>query len=511
MGYRCEVVKGEEFMHISRIKLVNFRSFIGEHTIDFSTGINFFVGDNNCGKTTVFRAIEFLQGAKDKAEYITKGKEDEEVSVELEFRGDDLSDIINEPSLNLKKYQDYIIDNEDGTYSLKILRSSEATTILQRGKTTNLDIKNIRVYNPKSEEDGIKKYENPTGIDKTITALFDAQFVYSDLKNEDYQDFGKTKIIGKLINVITKDFQKEFDEKGNKTVWGAFKDAHAKAFGDDGLLSILKGLEKEITQILKEQYGESEVKFNFGLPEIDNFFKTGNIMLSDNGITTPVSQKGTGMQRALALSLIQIYAKISNKTESEIDKPLLFFVDEPETFLHPKAQNKLMEALNSLSKKSQIFITTHSPYLLKVFDKTQHQINVFYRDDGSSKAKNKSMLDLFGKYSPSWGEINYIAFDVVSVEFHNELYGFLQARAICESEKYYHEKDFDSWLKEKGLEQNILYKRLKQNGELVDEQKTLPTFIRNIIHHPENQHNTYIDTELRASIEQMLAIVKAYY
>lgn len=142
----------------------------------------------------------------------------------------------------------------------------------------------------------------------------------------------KTKIIGKLINVITKDFQKEFDEKGNKTVWGAFKDAHAKAFGDEGLLSILKGLEKEITQILKEQYGESEVKFNFGLPEIDNFFKTGNIMLSDNGITTPVSQKGTGMQRALALSLIQIYAKILNKTESEIDKPLLFFVDEPETF-----------------------------------------------------------------------------------------------------------------------------------------------------------------------------------
>lgn len=128
--------------------------------------------------------------------------------MELEFRGDDLSDIINEPSLNLKKYQDYIIDNGDGTYSLKILRSSEATTIVQRGKTTILDIKNIRVYNPKSEEDGIKKYENPTGIDKTITALFDAQFVYSDLKNEDYQDFGKTKIIGKLINVITKDFQK---------------------------------------------------------------------------------------------------------------------------------------------------------------------------------------------------------------------------------------------------------------------------------------------------------------
>ncbi len=44
---------------------------------------------------------------------------------------------------------------------------------------------NIRVYNPNSNETGIEKYENPTGIDKTIAALFDAQFVYSDLKNEE--------------------------------------------------------------------------------------------------------------------------------------------------------------------------------------------------------------------------------------------------------------------------------------------------------------------------------------
>ena len=143
-------------MYISKIKLLNFRSFIGEHEIDFLQGINYFVGDNNCGKTTIFKAIEFIQGGKDKSEFITKGKEDEEVSVEIEFKGNDLNDIINEPSLNLKKYQDYVIDNEDGTYSLRILRSSEATTVVQRGKSTSLDIKNIRVYNPNSEEDRIK-------------------------------------------------------------------------------------------------------------------------------------------------------------------------------------------------------------------------------------------------------------------------------------------------------------------------------------------------------------------
>lgn len=298
------------------------------------------------------------------------------------------------------------------------------------------------------------------------------------------------------------------DEAGNKTVWGEFKDAHAKAFGDKGLLGILNGLEKTITEILNEQYGEGEIKFNFGLPEIDNFFKTGNIILSDNGISIPVSQNGTGVQRALVLSLIQIYAKITNKSKNITEKPIIFFIDEPETFLHPKAQNKLMEAFNELSNKSQIFITTHSSYLLKLFDKNRHQLNIFYKENYSSKFDHKDILDIFGEYSPSWGEINYFAFDVPSIEFHNELYGFLQAKAIDEKEENYFEKEFDKWLNSKGIKQDKIYKRLKKDGTIEDEMKTLPTLIRNIIHHPENKNNSYSREELKESIKSLVNIIK---
>ena len=37
--------------------------------------INFFVGNNNCEKTTIFKAIEFIQKGKNKEGFITKGKE----------------------------------------------------------------------------------------------------------------------------------------------------------------------------------------------------------------------------------------------------------------------------------------------------------------------------------------------------------------------------------------------------------------------------------------------------
>ena len=245
------------------------------------------------------------------------------------------------------------------------------------------------------------------------------------------------------------------------------------------------------------------------MPEIDNFFKTGSLLLSDNGISTSVSEKGTGMQRALALSLIQVYAGVLDNEDETLSKPILFFIDEPETFLHPKAQDKLIDSLNKISEKYQVFITTHSPYLLKKFDSTTQQINIFSKnEDGVNSVSDKRELNLFGSSSPTIGEINYTAFEVSSVEFHNELYGFIQAKAIDEDEKNYFEKEFEKWLIDKGVAQDKHYNRLLKNGNIQQEQKTLPTLIRNIIHHPENKNNNYNLEELEKSTELLLNILR---
>lgn len=482
-------------MHIHKITLENFRGFLGMHEITFNKGINFFVGNNNCGKTTIFKAVEFILSKGEKASFVHKNCDNnQDVSVEIEFRGDDIKRLCEHG--NLKKYMGYIIDNADGSISLRILRSSKLDNITQDKKNKSLDIKNVRIFNPNTNQ-----FENPTGIDTTISELFDAQFVYSDLKNEDYQDFGKTKLVGKIINSITKNFQ-ETD------VFRELKEAHNKAFGDEGLIQILENIQNKIQSVLVSQYGDAEVEFNFGLPEIDNFLKNGNIMLSDNGIKTNVSEKGTGMQRALALSLIQVYAEINRESsDDKIEKPILFFIDEPETFLHPGAQNKLLNALERLSDNSQIFITTHSPYLLKNFDKDKHQIYIFSKNELTNKIDKKEILKLFGNSSPTWGEINYYAFGVISAEFHNELYGFLQSIAINDDDRNYYEENFDNWLANKGIQQTKQYNRINRNGTVRQENKTLPTFIRNIIHHPENTQNQFSYEELGTSIENLICVL----
>lgn len=484
-------------MYISKIKLHNFKGFKEDHEIIFDKGVNFFVGDNNCGKSSVFEAIDFIRTKRDRNEIITKTEIDGDgfISAEIEFKGDDLESLVQTDAL--KKYQSYLIDT-DGQKSLRVMRSSEETKITQSGKEKTLSNGNVRVFNSTTNQ-----FENPTGIDNTITALFDAQFVWADTNSCDISDFAKTKISGKIINTITKDFIAS-------DTWKNFQNSHKETFGEgeNSLAKTLQPVEQKIQSILSEQYGETEVRFSFTLPEIESFFKTGNITLSENGIETKSSEKGTGMQRALALALIQVYADISSSDENGVSKPILFFIDEPETFLHPQAQNKLLDALEKISEKSQIFIITHSPYLLKKYKKETHSMNVFSKERGLNKVEAGKDFDLFGSSSPTWGEINYYGFGVLSVEFHNELYGFIQAKAILEDDKNYFEDAFEEYLIGKGINQDQPYVKLKKDGSIENQNRTLPTKIRNIIHHPENSNNTrFTDQELKTSIESLIPLL----
>lgn len=477
-------------MYIAELVMKNFRCFSGKTILKFSEGLNFFVGDNNCGKTTIFRAIDFLLSAKNTEEWISKDAEDDEVSVEILLRGNDFNVILEKEEL--KKYKDYCVNGEEGS-EIRIRRSSQISYWTDsKGRKKEIGIKNIAVWNPEN-----RLYENPTGADTMISALFDAQFVFSDLNNEEYRDFSKTKIVGKLINEVTRSFQQT-------DAWKQLQSSHEAAFGEKGLATDLYALQTSIEEIMKDQYGDVKVEFSFGLPTIDSFFKTGQILLEDNGIKTDVSEKGTGMQRALAMSLIQVYASISN-SESNTRKPIFFFLDEPETFLHPRAQDKLLDSLDKLSTNTQVFVTTHSPYLLKNY-KNKDSLKIFRREQGIPRVEDGQRMNLFS-YSPTWSEINYFAFGVVSEEFHIELYGLLhnKLKKLRPNEVKDSIGSFDNWLKQQKEIQPIPQGYVNKND------KTLTTYIRNWIDHPGNNDSNSRPKpereEIRTSIKGMLKII----
>lgn len=68
---------------------------------------------------------------------------------------------------------------------------------------------------------------------------------------------------------------------------------------------------------------------------------------------------------------------------------------------------------------------------------------------------------------------------------------------------------FDSWLVNQGLARATPYVKIKPDGTLTREVRTLPSAVRNMIHHPENPHNVLPDEMLRESVECLLSVARA--
>lgn len=136
----------------------------------------------------------------------------------------------------------------------------------------------------------------------------------------------------------------------------------------------------------------------------------------------------------------------------------------------------------STAPNTQIFITTHSANIVKELD-FEH-LRLISIDD---TLKTISTV-LQGQLPyPSLNEVNFLAFSEVTEEYHNELYGFIEAEGQLEVYK--------------SNKPTIRYLKIMRNGSTREEQIVLTEYIRHQIHHPENTHNQrYSDEQLRESI-----------
>jgi predicted ATPase len=130
---------------------------------------------------------------------------------------------------------------------------------------------------------------------------------------------------------------------------------------------------------------------------------------------------GSGVEIVLTLLLLRGLA-------SESKGGIVYLLDEPELHLHPKAQEKLAQLLLVEAATKQIVVATHSPYLIRPFMHPTVNKIVLRRNskgDVGIERANEAGWKMF-PWSPSWGEVNFIAYDMATVEYHNELYGWLQ-------------------------------------------------------------------------------------
>ena len=477
-------------MYFKSLTITNFKSFEGEQQITFSKGINYIVGDNNCGKSTIIDALRYLaDGARDTSALQNKAAS-EDFSVEGVIAGSDLVQIVADKKYS--KYKDYLLTDGDEPY-FRVRRSPKEEEIEQNGKKVKLDGKKAPFWNPNTQQ-----FENPTGIDALFRSLVDLVPVLADTTTSEIVDFGSTKTLGKLISVISQRFQES-------SKWKAFQDAHATAFsdGEESLSSLTEDVTSQVESLVQAQYGTAKVRFDFNLPDATTFIKGGQLLVTDGNYETPLCDKGTGMQRAVTLALIQVYSNMQHRTKEHA--PLTLLLDEPETWLHPRAQIQLGEALTKISEDEQLFLITHSPYMLRSYNPTQHRLIIFSREDTVPSIRYSDELGLLTSQAPSLGEITYFAFGIPSPEFHDELWGEIHCLIDPGSES-----GLNKALNEKyGFDYKKTWIREGKKGQR-SESATIPYYIRNSSHHPENRLNDpYTDNELAESTENLIAVLKA--
>lgn len=141
----------------------------------------------------------------------------------------------------------------------------------------------------------------------------------------------------------------------------------------------------------------------------------------ENETEIPIKNLSSGEKQIVFRSILLL--KNLNLKEN-----FLVLIDEPELSMHPKWEEKAFDFYCDLFKisgiqKSQIFIATHSAYILKsAIERDNCVVIKLSNENPKHFFKNSSNLIL---PTLTLGEIKYNIFDTCTVDFHIALFGYI--------------------------------------------------------------------------------------
>ena len=461
-------------MKIAKIKWKG-HPILGDLELDFTNkgGVPYdtiiFAGENGTGKTTVLTSIsDFLNGYSIDFEYI-------------EYQID--NEIYRAIPPTQKSYYGY--------YNL--LLPDKTIIEVNSGKNRNgnsssnpsidEDFRNIRFYGcvfSKARAD----YRTEKIIGTTTKQL--------DIENKDIDTEDNFTSIKQLLvdiegedNAKFKEYSKEREELGKDAIhWSNFKPS-SKMYRFSNAF---------------DNFFENKIKYS----KIENNSAEKIILFKKYGRDISIDNLSTGEKQIVfrGAFLLRNLQKMKGGT---------IFIDEPELSMHPKWERKILQYYKDLftedkELKSQLFIATHSEYVLKEAlsqnKENENNLVIVLKDDvGQIEGNRIDSLSLSLPVITS-AEVNYHAFDIPSIDYHIELYGTLQnrfnLRIVKECDKFIKESNF--------YNKEIHYKIWEYKTTTYE---TLPSYIRNSIDHPDSDANQgFNEDELRKSITLLQKLLR---
>lgn len=519
-------------MKLTEIKLKNFRGYKEECRVDMND-FTAFIGKNDSGKSTILEALDIFFNNGNGVIKLDK-------------------DDINKECLN----------NGDDTIIISACFSEIPEKVIL-DSTSETTLKDEFLLNNNNQLEIIKKYANAGKEKVFIKALHPKNQKCSDILS--LKDLELKKIL-KELGIKSSDDRKNSEKR--KEIWNYYKDeldlgeveidvtkGDAKSIweniqtylpayslfqsdreNNDTDSEVQDPLKEAVKQILTDKTIQNDLRevanivinklqevssatldklremnskiadtLSPVIPSVESLkwadvFKSVSIS-SDNGI--PINKRGSGVKRLVLLNFFRA------QTEKKIlakDKSIIYAIEEPETSQHYEHQVLLINSLLDLSEKenTQVIITTHSSQIVKRIEKS----NIRQIIDSE---KGKNIIPISNGVLPyvSLNEINYITYNEISVEYHNELYGYIQYKASLIDSNNGKEKEFESWLHSLGINFTKQWVRVQNNIPKPPYPCTLCTYVRNCIHHPENKENLdYTNDELTNSINEMINLIR---
>jgi ABC-type Mn2+/Zn2+ transport system ATPase subunit len=216
-----------------------------------------------------------------------------------------------------------------------------------------------------------------------------------------------------------------------------------------------------------------------------------NILFKKHGVSINIDNLSTGEKQIVfrGCYLLRNIGILNNA---------VVMIDEPELSMHPKWEKRIFQYYKNLfpstgSQSIQLFFASHSEYVLKdaLSDLSKNLIIVLFESQTGITAKKISATGVLPSITSA--ETNYEVFDIVSNDYHIELYGYLQNK-----KSKYQVKSCDDFIKNHSLYIASVHERVSNHS--TTSYSTLSTFIRNLIHHPDPVVQ-FTESELRTSIE----------
>lgn len=459
-------------MFIKKITIKNFKLFPSEKNFEIDnintpdgtnegSGLNVFVGENGSGKTALLDAF-----ALPILEYKTEN-----------FGIENFNDTSKKVEINIYSEAEFEVDGTMPKGSFKAkgfsfeagVRSKESKTYLSSIVVNDQKFIKVDPNKPKDNSPDLRVNVNNPFKGKRFN---ENDVLFLD-RNRLFQtrsgNFNTTR-----FDRLMEDFNYQYVKK--VSIENLNEDLDNKIKKDKVENNFLSQAVKKFQEI-----SGSQIKLDF----LDNYEPFKNAFLAarkDNNQQISLSNLGSGYEMIFALLYSFYLAQQSGKE-------LIVLIDEPELHLHPRLQEKFVKFLLEFSKKAQIVLASHSPLLVKQlsFNETV-KISVIENDGQEVSEIEKRVLPYI-----SANETNFLAFNLATEEYHNEL--FEELKFINGDDKSIKDFDNDFFVTAKGEPKNSSW---KGNQNEVSEH----TFIRNQIHHQKENGKTEYNV-LKASIEKM--------